>query len=234
MHESTADSSSARSDIWIFWWKKKWENISFRVEFSVHPALLARLNHEYKRLLSKALTRSNLTVLTLFCYLFTYPVFLTVVWAENPVHKGRTRTYFSHLSYKTPLNCLDFPSLNILYADLLPWQLKGNKNNKAKYSPWMSLIIGHMDLFRWKISLLEADARGYGLSLVTVMPWHPLVPGNATLHYVSEATLELEPYVPQCLRGGRFLIILFGFHSSCPGLWEVCCFSGDVWVCIKP
>ncbi len=82
----------------------------------------------------------------------------------------------------------------------------------------MSLIIGHMDLFRWKISLLEADARGYGLSLVTVMPWHPLVPGNATLYYVSEATLELEPYVPQCLRGwgggGGVLIILFGLVAA--------------------
>lgn len=62
--------------------------------------------------------------------------------------------------------------------------------------------------------------RGYGLSLVTVMPWHPLVPGSAILHYVSGATLELEPYVPQCLRGGRFLIILLYYfiHSSCPGL----------------
>ncbi len=80
----------------------------------------------------------------------------------------------------------------------------------------MSFIIGHMDLFRWKISLLEADARGYGLSLVTVMPWHPLVPGNATLYYVSEATLELEPYVPQCLRGwgGGVLIVLFGLVAA--------------------
>lgn len=162
------------------------------------------------------------------------------LWLESPAFphcKGRTRTFslffFLHLSYKTPLNCHDFPSLNILYADLFPWQLKGNKNNKAKYSPWMSLVIGHMDLFRWKISLLEADVRGYGLSLVTVMPWHPLVPGNATLHYVSEATLEFEPYVPQCLRGGRFLIILFGFHSSCPGLWEVYCLFGWCVICIK-
>ncbi len=95
MHESTTDSISARSDVCFFCEKR--ENISFRVESSVHPALLARLNHEYKRLLSKALKRSNLTVLTLFCYLFTYSVFLTVVWAGNPAFplcKGITRTFF--------------------------------------------------------------------------------------------------------------------------------------------
>ncbi len=100
---------------------------------------------------------------------------------------------------------------------------KGNRNNKAKYSPWMSLIIGHMDLFRWKISLLEADARGYGLSLVTVMPWHPLVPCNATLYYVSEATLELEPYVPQCLRGWGGGLNYFIWVSSCPGTSFIKC-----------
>lgn len=37
-----------------------------------------------------------------------------------------------------------------------------------------------------------ADAWGYCLGFLTGMAWHQLVPGNSTLHYVSEATFETK------------------------------------------